>query len=55
MTTQIKNTNAKGQFHGHVEFSSNDNKLWCRCNYENGMVIGYEEMLPWKEITYYIR
>jgi len=54
MHTRIKNTNAKGQFHGYQEFISCNGEIWCRCNYKNGMVIGYQEFRPWNEITYHI-
>jgi hypothetical protein len=54
MTTQIKNTNANGQYHGYNEFISDDLKMG-RGNFVNGEVIGYEEYHPWKETTYYIR
>lgn len=50
MTTQIKNTNANGQYHGYNEVISMG-----RGNFVNGKVIGYEEYHPWKETTYYIR
>jgi hypothetical protein len=62
MTTQIKNTNANGQYHGYNEFIFNvyneyisDDLKMGRGNFVNGKVIGYEEYHPWKETTYYIR
>jgi len=50
----IDPTDKNDRYHGYQQWYWHG-KLWLRCNWVHGLVIGYEENHNFKETSYYIR
>ena len=55
MKKNIRPANSKGKWHGYQEWYYVDDTIMHRCNYKNGLRIGYEEWHMDKKTDYHIR